>query len=477
MIGGDYYIRSISSATWDLGETKESSYSTAANPHRLAKAHETSTRNFFVLRKATITGVFYDDKNADGERQDNEPVLAGQKLSISVINGISETTLPVATWNTTSDDLGRYSVRVPVQQFNLTPIVPSGRRSTLGTEFTPYTGIAEEGETVVVDVGLTTQGTISGLLSIFPSEEAGHWFDNASELNGWKVFLDTNDNGKLDTGEVTVTTHDAKRDSWSDRLFSTYVFPSVTKGTYNVRILRKNSSFRFISEAVSIVQIASGARESQSFNVAKTWSVSGVVYGDDNENGVQNAGDVTIRGATVFVDKDGDNILDPKEKFVVTDSDGKYRVTDLLGDEHRIGCLSPAGWRSQGGRTVGPTVAASVIRNFLLTKTAAISGLVFYDDNGNGKKDASEEKDRYNEWSVWLDIDGDKVQDEEEPIQIQPFYGGKGTFRFNNLKPGTYWVRFIRPLTAKVTTLANVQVIVGRGDDRTDISFGWISRD
>lgn len=122
--------------------------------------------------------------------------------------------------------------------------------------------------------------------------------------------------------------------------------------------------------------------------------VAGTVWDDTNANGVFDAGEPGLSGATVYVDADNDGTLDPGETSFVTIAGGAYSFTGLTAGTYNIRALAsgrrltaPAG----GVRTV--TIATDQYltgQTFGFTAAVVIGGVVFDDVNANGVRDAGE---------------------------------------------------------------------------------------
>ena len=87
-------------------------------------------------------------------------------------------------------------------------------------------------------------------------------------------------------------------------------------------------------------------------------SIRGVVWHDQDGNGVRGGGEAGVAGSVVFLDADGNGTLDPGEPFTVTDRDGAYRFDGV--DTGRAWVVSQAlglGWTSTavtgGGAATG----------------------------------------------------------------------------------------------------------------------------
>src|SRR5439155_1326858 len=130
------------------------------------------------------------------------------------------------------------------------------------------------------------------------------------------------------------------------------------------------------------------------------------VWLDRNDNGVQDAGEAGLPGATVtLVDSAGKQVGDP----VVTGTDGVYRFDDLAPGDYRTRYTLPSGYqlgyRDQGGdesrdsdldpadATARFDLAAGEARADVdggLYRLGSVGNLAWVDANANGVQDAGE---------------------------------------------------------------------------------------
>ena len=84
-------------------------------------------------------------------------------------------------------------------------------------------------------------------------------------------------------------------------------------------------------------------------------SVSGNVFEDLGNDGVRDATDPVVRGATVFADSNGNGSVDPGEAAVTSDAAGRWSLSGLPAGAATIGIVAPSGWNGAGSRTVTVT--------------------------------------------------------------------------------------------------------------------------
>ncbi|MCA3160380.1 MAG: S8 family serine peptidase [Burkholderiales bacterium] len=141
-------------------------------------------------------------------------------------------------------------------------------------------------------------------------------------------------------------------------------------------------------------------------------AVAGTVFDDLNQNGLRESGEPVLAGATVFLDADGDGLLDSAEISTTTSAAGgfnlagvpsgayKLRVVDGTGTVLATRDLSISSGQQLANLGVGAFTPGR-ISGIVFDDTdgdglqepgeAALSGAVlFLDDNGNGLKDTGE---------------------------------------------------------------------------------------
>ncbi|HLN30001.1 MAG TPA: PKD domain-containing protein [Gemmataceae bacterium] len=98
-----------------------------------------------------------------------------------------------------------------------------------------------------------------------------------------------------------------------------------------------------ISENAASPYIASG--QAIQFTAPPFGStISGQVFDDLNNNGVQNPGEPGMAGVTVYLDLNRDGHLDPGDPSTVTDSNGNYSFTDLTAGSYLVEEVTPQGF-------------------------------------------------------------------------------------------------------------------------------------
>ncbi len=158
-----------------------------------------------------------------------------------------------------------------------------------------------------------------------------------TRLNKWQVYLDANQNGKLDAGEVSVRSRGS----------GIYVIPNVAPGTYRVRV-NVQDGFRQVSPGGYRLVTISGTEQVTGKNFAETplALISGTVFNDLNGNGIQDSGEAGLAYWRVFADVNGDGTFSNKtDRGVMTDASGNFAMGILPGGTWDMFASVPTGYK------------------------------------------------------------------------------------------------------------------------------------
>jgi len=157
-------------------------------------------------------------------------------------------------------------------------------------------------------------------------------------VQGWTVYLDANDNGMLDPGEVSTTT-DAD---------GNYTFADLGPGTYLVREVQQGGSVQSTANPDPIVASSgtdvTGATFGNNFGTFQLFSISGAKFRDANGNGVRDPLEVGLAGWTIFIDANGNGTLDAGETRTLTDASGNYTFVNLGPGTYQIREVGQVNW-------------------------------------------------------------------------------------------------------------------------------------
>ena len=176
-------------------------------------------------------------------------------------------------------------------------------------------------------------------------------------LKDWVIYVDADGDGQRDANELASVTG----------LDGSYTISNVAAGTYTGKLKEVAQAGWTQKQAPGTLVLAPG-QDMTGVNFGNkyeaTASVSGYKFNDRNadgtwdKNGLDNCwgtadDEVGLSGWKMFVDYDGDGILDSNEPFDYTDSNGYYKINGVASGTHAVAEVMQAGWvRSTGNAFV-----------------------------------------------------------------------------------------------------------------------------
>ena len=182
-------------------------------------------------------------------------------------------------------------------------------------------------------------------------------------------------------------------------------------------------------------------------------SVSGSVYRDDNNDGLQQPGEIGVDGVSMRLTGTDDR-GNPIDVSVTTDSSGSFTIGNLRPGTYTLTQSQPAGLLDGADAvgTQGGTLGNDVISDFTLVPAengvgnffgellpASLAGIVFADPNNNGIVDGGEP----GIGGVTIALSG--TDDRGDAVSQTTTTSVDGSFSFPNLRPGTYRVDETQP--------------------------------
>ena len=252
-------------------------------------------------------------------------------------------------------------------------------------------------------------------------------------LPGWTIYVDYNGDGVLDTNEpFAVTGADG-----------TYTITGINPGTYKVRE-EAQEGWTVSFPALGYYEETFESDDDITGNDFGNWTPatkSGMKFHDLDADGVKDATEPGLPGWTIYVDYNGDGVLDTNEPFAVTGADGTYTITGINPGTYKVREEAQEGW----------TVSFPALGYYEETfesddditgndfgnwTTATKSGYKFYDMNSNGIWDEGEPG--LEGWVIFIDANNNGILDTDE---ISTTTGANGYYEFTGLTPGSYYFR------------------------------------
>ncbi|MCI6378531.1 MAG: hypothetical protein MR842_12380 [Clostridiales bacterium] len=513
--GGEYRLRAIlpddgsiftvtaagAAGEVNLFEQRGSRRENSIQPLSIASGGETVAL-IGVARGATVSGTVFQDADYDGVLSAKEKPLSGLRVYAVDASGAvaaMDTTNAKGGYTLTGIMPGSYTIQFQRKAgFGFTRLRPAEKGGSHVAVLEGEMGVTAAmeiamGETLSdVNAGMLPSSTVSGIL-----------------------FHDTNDNGLRDEGEISMVnakvrlfSEEAEVDliqSVSDT--GSYFFDGVMPGSYTLTyILPEYCEMARVAEGGNTVagqgletqtepfQVAMGENCARPLAGAVTLgSFSGVVFHDQNANGIMDAGEAPLGGSVTLMP----NRADLEAQTVQAGEDGRFEISGLRPAEyslslelaegyifsHDITGLSPAEQdpsaapqegdaATNSGRLVLPASQTATLacpwqtlvnrqdKQIGAIRPATISGEIWLDENKDGAQGAGE-----------LLMTGLAIElvDESTGESVARVDTSEEGFAFENVRPGTYCVRFQLPAqsspaeSAASTFAANGSMMVQRG--------------
>ncbi|MBC7782375.1 MAG: hypothetical protein H7144_00935 [Burkholderiales bacterium] len=380
----------------------------------------------------TVSGLVFKDANVNGVRDGGELGLSGVRVYVDFNdNGAFNAGEPFDL----TDNAGNYQITgVAAGDYTLRHVVGAGLRSIVppggAYDITVLPGQGVAGQ----DFGdADLPGTISGRIYQDVNNDGTRQVGEPL-IGDVRVFLDVNGNNDYDLGEITTLSDAA----------GAYMFTDVIPGTYTVRHVVPAGYTLAAPVGGEYVVTVGVAEDVINRNFGDTFvgaAITGTVFEDLNENGIQDGGEAGIENVRVFVDVNFDGRFNSGERYDFTDGAGNYTLATLKPGRRVIGHLTPATYRltspAAGFYTIKVTSGGVVTGvNFGDTNLSAIRGNLYNDINSNGLFDFGERG--MLGWIVYLDQNNNKVRDAGE---LTATAAKSGAYSFIGVAPGTYLIR------------------------------------
>ncbi len=540
VVPGTYIVEFVKPSGFDPSNpnagtdpTKDSNASVTTGrtqPITLGSGQTDNTIDAGFTKPLNLGNQVWIDTNNNGIKDASELPIAG--ATVKLYNAAGTTVLAT----TTTDANGLYiftGLRAGDYVVGVTPGGTYVSSTGAGQEANPNTNGDNNDNGVTTTAGETRSGVVSLAAGTEPTGEnpsnnpAGT-ADNSSNLTvdfgfyvpaslGDKVFRDDNQDGVQDptepgiagvivklldaagnpvlgaNGQPVTTTTDAN---------GNYLFANLAPGSYIVEFVKpanftsspqgtgtdptKDSDANTTTGRSNAVTLNSGdAKTDVDAGFYQPLNLGNQVWLDANNNGLKDAGEAPIAGATVKLYADANNDGQPDGAAInttTTDANGNYLFNNLKPGSYIVGVVNPLGFNSSTGAgqeanpntngdnndngvttvagetrsgtvalTVGgeptgenpsnnpagvPDANSNLTVDFGFFQPAALGNFVFADANQNGIQDAGE-AGIVGVTVNLLDAGGNTVGTTTTDAL--------GAYSFTNLAPGTYTVEFIRP--------------------------------
>jgi serine-aspartate repeat-containing protein C/D/E len=281
-------------------------------------------------------------------------------------------------------------------------------------------------------------------------------------LPNWQLYLDLNNNNRLDTNEPSSITNGQ----------GNYIFANLPAGTYQVREVQQ-PNFRQTTPNPAPINIASGTNVTNinfgnNFNAG---TIAGTKFNDINSNGRIDPGEPPLGNWQIYLDLNRNNRLDGGEPVTTTNPQGNYAFVNIPADTYLVREVQQPGFRQTTPNPDPVNVTSNATINNInfgnVFFVGNISGIKYNDLNFNSIRDATDPP--LANWQIYIDLNSNNKLDIGEP---NTFTSPDGSYNFVNVSPGRYLVREVQqPGWVQTTPNPNPIDITG-GTNAVGINFG-----
>lgn len=372
------------------------------------------TQDFGLTGTGSVGDTIFFDENGDGVQNPGEVGIPGVTLTIDVdLDGDGN---PDFTTNAVTDQNGNYTfANIPEGQVTVSITTPIGSNPTTDHDGTT---VGDNSNTINLTAGETNDAQDFGFLGtgsigdvVFFDTDGDRSQDDGSGtdpsepgLSGVTVELDIDFNGDGTVDHTISTTTGAN---------GGYSFDNLPAGDYTVRVTQPVGTTQTFDatgglDNQSLLTLGDGENNTaQDFGYRGNGSIGDVILFDVNNDGIQNANDRGLPGVdvTLEIDVNGDGTPDYTHT-VTTDIDGNYQFANLIPGDYTITvdmATLPTGM--ENFPTIDPDGTGTLHTADItlgVEETKNDQDFAYYANSGIGDV-------------VWLDLNGDGVQDASEP--------------------------------------------------------------
>ncbi|MGE3343271.1 MAG: SdrD B-like domain-containing protein, partial [Vicinamibacterales bacterium] len=424
---------------------------------------DTNPDHYNALEYASISGFVYHDSNNDGVKGGAEAPIAGTTVQLTGTDTFGAAV--TLTQMTNASGFYEFANLVP-GTYTVTETQPAGYLDGKDTQGTPGNGSA----TNDVFASVTLASGVHGQDNNFGELQA-------ATVSGF-VYVDSDNDGVKDAGEAPIagaTVSLSGTDINNAAVTATtttdaagyYEFTGLVPGTYTVTEMQpagyldgKDTAGSLggstaTNDVIATIGVPSGGNsQNNNFGELQAAAVSGFVYVDADNDGIKDAGEAPIAGATVSLS--GTDVNNAAvSSTTTTDAAGYYEFTGLMPGTYTVTETQPAGYLdgkdtagSLGGSTTTNDVIATIVvpnggtstdNNFGELQAATVSGFVYVDADNDGVKDAGEAPIA----NTTVALSG--TDDLGNPVAATTTTDAAGFYQFTGLRPGTYQVNETQP--------------------------------
>lgn len=426
---GEFRFEGLAPGLYDVWEQDPDGFTSINSNHRQVELlpDAAATVPFADARVGRISGLVFEDLNGNGLGDEAEPGIDGARVVLSG-DGVEMvmSTSSRGTFAFTDLAPGTYRIETTVPGTS-TPVNPGPQRA-----------IVISGGAASVSIGIRNHGVVAG--EVF-DDLNGNGLRNRDELGMAGVLVVLRGAGI----EVSRKTDES----------GGFRFEGVATGTYEVAETDPEG-YLSVSPNRRRVELTDAGSVWVGFADRAAGSISGLVFEDENGNQVRDAAEPGLARVEVRL------IGDALERRVATMADGSFEFRGLPTGVYVVESMDRRGWVSTtpDQRSVGLVEGGSAFVSFGDQRAGRVSGTVFADGNGSGRREVGETG--LPGVSVRL-FGADRVR-----VAVSL---GDGTYKFLALPPGQYTVE-IETLEGFAPTTATRSPLNLADDGAVAVDFG-----
>ena len=313
-----------------------------------------------------------------------------------------------------------------------------------------------------LDFGNAKLPSIAGLKFADASGD-GLCQDGEVGVEGVTIYLDLDLNGAFEPGEPSVVTDDR----------GGYRFENLLPGTYHLReIVPVGWQQVAPADGVHVIDVGFGdvINDADFANMPPGTGIAGVVFDDLDGDGVRDAEEPGVEGATIGLDLDQDGFFDQR---TATLADGSYLFDGLAAGEFSVSFEGLSGFTLSSDRAQKVTLADGETRNdldFGVYRPVTVSGQVFEDLNRDREQQFFESN--LSGWTIEVDLGNDGTIDASAESDASGY-------AVPGLPPGKHRISLVAQDGFDPTLPADGDgylVQVESGADESDLDFGLFDK-
>jgi hypothetical protein len=451
-----------------------------------------------------VSGTVFDDDNANGASDAGEGALSGVTVTLYADNnadGAFDSGDTVIS-STTTDANGAYSfanvtspnvlsvVTVPADTATFTYVLTTADTLAASSTTADVTGLDFGiNEELVIDYAIS--GNVYDDNDESGAQDAGE--DNLESITV-TLYADNNADGLLDSGDTVIASATTAADG-------TYSFAGVTVQNTVVAVtvpgntpdftytLTTPGSIDTSSTITNVDNVNFGINEVQIIN----YNISGIVFDDDNEDAVNDAGEGRIENVTItlYSDNDGNGRVGAGDTIITTTTtaaDGSFSFANVTVENTVTAVTVPA---DSGAFTYTLTTSSSANTSSTITDVTGIefgineqevilyniTGNVFDDDDASGVREQGEGFIGAVLLTLYADVDGNgRLGPADTVITTTTSSTMSGNYSFNGVTVQDVLVVVTLPADTAdftfVATTPRTQAVSSINSNVRNVNFG-----